>query len=693
VKKVILPLLLGLVLSGQAEDDLSHYTSVGNLAMTVTNFGVLGHGYNIQGQPSCVYRFHSELEFEVVEHFSYGGLWLGGIVNDSTRVTTGVIDGNLNVARGWEWNPTWEPMITRSSIVTSANYSQDAISHQDFLCSYTDTSRYNAAGELIEDHNPLGVKVNLRSYAWNYSFADAFVILEHEIVNLGSDIIQGIHAGYWLDEAVGNFNLHDYYAPGGGGWYWYDNMAGAVKVDTVDADTSWMAIGYDADGDDGYSESFIGVRFLGADGQGVVQDSVQTTFGFWEWNNHGAVFHPELSMPANDEERYTCLGEIENIYADEFPYDESEDASWMMLSGAGNLGDLAPGDTMTVVFTIVAGRWAQVVNSEPDAPWLELQQKARNVILNSNWAQIAYNGEDANGDHILTAEEDLNGNGIIDRYLLPEPPPAPNLHAEVGDHEITLYWDNMPESFIDPIQAEADFEGYRVYASPRNPESGAEKTLLAQFDLLNGPNHPPNTGMGDIELAEPVTIDGHQYHYSYHIPGLVNGLPTGNWFAVSSFDRGNPDNNLPSLESAHTENWIYAFPGTISDDNLKPAVVPNPYRAQADWDGYSAYDRLVWFVNLPASCEIRIFTLSGDLVEIISHDAATYQGGDYLRFELMRERLLGGPTAPDFVFSGGAHAWDLVTRHEQELATGLYLFSVHNRENGMVDIGKFMVIK
>ena len=80
-------------------------------------------------------------------------------------------------------------------------------------------------------------------------------------------------------------------------------------------------------------------------------------------------------------------------------------------------------------------------------------------------------------------------------------------------------------------------------------------------------------------------------------------------------------------------------------------------------------------------------------MEIIDHDAATYQGGDYLRFEMLRDLLQTGPTPPAFVFSGGSHAWDLVTRHEQELATGLYLFTVRDQENGHVEIGKFMVIK
>ena len=43
--------------------------------------------------------------------------------------------------------------------------------------------------------------------------------------------------------------------------------------------------------------------------------------------------------------------------------------------------------------------------------------------------------------------------------------------------------------------------------------------------------------------------------------------------------------------------------------------------------------------------------------------------------------------------SGGEHAWDLVTENDQAIATGLYLFTVKNSNNGNIKRGKFLVIK
>jgi len=43
--------------------------------------------------------------------------------------------------------------------------------------------------------------------------------------------------------------------------------------------------------------------------------------------------------------------------------------------------------------------------------------------------------------------------------------------------------------------------------------------------------------------------------------------------------------------------------------------------------------------------------------------------------------------------AGGEHAWDLITEHDQAVATGLYLFTVKNLRNSDIKKGKFLVIK
>jgi len=147
---------------------------------------------------------------------------------------------------------------------------------------------------------------------------------------------------------------------------------------------------------------------------------------------------------------------------------------------------------------------------------------------------------------------------------------------------------------------------------------------------------------------------------------------------------------MESLESSVYANRKYVFPGVVPEETrwtVEPSVYPNPYRGQAAWDGYGSRGRMIWFQNLPPKAEIRIFTLAGDLVDIIQHDE-DYAGGDIQNIDEGKSPIM----------SGGEHAWDLVTQNDQAIASGLYLFSVENKNSesssyGTLKEGKFLIIK
>lgn len=80
--------------------------------------------------------------------------------------------------------------------------------------------------------------------------------------------------------------------------------------------------------------------------------------------------------------------------------------------------------------------------------------------------------------------------------------------------------------------------------------------------------------------------------------------------------------------------------------------------------------------------EIRIFSLAGDLVDIIQHDE-TYRGRDIDNIDEQNSPVM----------AGGEHAWDLITMHDQATATGLYLFTVEDKVSGKIKEGKFLIIK
>jgi D-lyxose ketol-isomerase len=96
---------------------------------------------------------------------------------------------------------------------------------------------------------------------------------------------------------------------------------------------------------------------------------------------------------------------------------------------------------------------------------------------------------------------------------------------------------------------------------------------------------------------------------------------------------------------------------------------------------------MIWFTNLPGKAEIRIFTLAGDLVDILEHNI-DYKGNDVYNVDEYK--------APQL--SGGEHAWDLITKDNQAIASGLYLFTVKNLDKetlsyGKIKEGKFLIIK
>ncbi|NUO82188.1 hypothetical protein HUU05_19120, partial [candidate division KSB1 bacterium] len=119
--------------------------------------------------------------------------------------------------------------------------------------------------------------------------------------------------------------------------------------------------------------------------------------------------------------------------------------------------------------------------------------------------------------------------------------------------------------------------------------------------------------------------------------------------------------------------------------DISVGVYPNPYRVQATWDGNLERDRKLYFFNLPASCEVRIYTLAGDLVDSFTHDATSYQGEGIQ----WTEKFSRG----NRVYAGGEHAWDLVTKDDQALASGLYFYTVEDNTTGKVQRGRFLVIK
>jgi hypothetical protein len=678
-----------------ADDDERHTVNVGNIGLVVTNYGTVGLGFSERGRLSCEYPLGSH-----IEHLYIGGLWVGGIQDNQIKVSTGAVDISAKpsgATEGFEYTtgrctgiPSSSPedsIIERSLLPISQYYDPNAISHQDFVCDYTDSNFcIPQTAEEIPNHQPLGISVHQETYAWSQSFADAYVILQFTVKNTSASTIEQPYIGYWIDTMVGNTDLTP---PGGWGpsssWRYYDDANGYI-------DSVQMAYEYDYDGDYGYAKSYVGMRLLGTDPPRDPQSDSsyvdKANFYEWRFKSQQSEDNPVFFMPQNDIDRFSRMSNGLN-----------NTPGWRQLNGAagplnrsmlistGPFPNLHPGDSLTFVFAIVCAN-----KFGPDPMENDTDLSKLNLFLNSRWAKTSYVGEDKNDNGRLDPGEDLPPyNGRIDRYRLPEAPPPPNIKLVARDSKVDIYWDDSPESFLDPLSGLPDFEGYKIYRAKitqANQNIGVKQLLelIAQYDRIDSVGY--NTGLDFIRLAQPETIDGHAYNYKFSNEDLLNGWQYA--FAVTSFDEGDPANNLPSLESNALLSVGKAFPGSQPAAKRQIAVFPNPYKATSIWDGrgddgVQERTRLLYFANLPDICTIKIYTLAGDLVDTINHDGRTYTGSDVDWFKQF---------APgDIVFSGGIHAWDLVTKSDQAVATGLYLFTVEDKTTGEISHGKFVVIK
>ena len=110
-------------------------------------------------------------------------------------------------------------------------------------------------------------------------------------------------------------------------------------------------------------------------------------------------------------------------------------------------------------------------------------------------------------------------------------------------------------------------------------------------------------------------------------------------------------------------------------------VVPNPYIVRASWDIYKQMGKIL-FTHLPAVCDIKIFTVSGDLVKTIEHRGIT-----------VPHAVQGPGRSFSYTSSGLGYAeWDLINDAQLSIAPGLYIYVVSTPE-GTKKVGKFAVIK
>jgi hypothetical protein len=230
------------------------------------------------------------------------------------------------------------------------------------------------------------------------------------------------------------------------------------------------------------------------------------------------------------------------------------------------------------------------------------------------------------------------------------PPPTPtdgenSLKIVTEPGEIIIEWPPISDSYKDPKTGINDVAGYRVYRS-------------SYFTI------GPWVLAADIKIDTVVLVNGNVRFVDKDLPFGV-----GNYYCVTSYDK---DKN-ESGKVNNTRFPIYPLRGPNLEFPKNVYVVPNPFRQHSNLSGTGEQYRME-FIGIPAKCKIKIYTLTGDVVQEIDHDDGS-----------------------------GSEAWGSIERSDYQLnkwtlgvAPGIYIYRVESFVSGHEGesfIGKLAIVK
>ncbi len=171
------------------------------------------------------------------------------------------------------------------------------------------------------------------------------------------------------------------------------------------------------------------------------------------------------------------------------------------------------------------------------------------------------------------------------------------------------------------------------------------------YDLLAIVNYPYDSVTSVTNFAFP-----YYYSWMFAFDDIVYNPSVGDVFYIQGAPVNGPGDNF-----TFSADGINAADATSDLEKIK--VVPDPYIAHYSGmvetaEGESALE----FQNIPDACTIRIYTLSGDLVQTLNHASGT-----------------------------GSERWDLQSSGRQQVASGIYIYHVESSFGEKM--GRFAVIK
>ncbi|MBM3314998.1 hypothetical protein FJY71_04045, partial [candidate division WOR-3 bacterium] len=424
---------------------------------------------------------------------------------------------------------------------------------------------------------PMGIEVYQSIYSWALPWNKDIVFFKLDIRNRSTDTLRDLYLAVGADPDVGNA------ADDRAGLCLHKHVRNAAGTDSAYADN----LGY-VYSEDASPAGFVGFDFLQSpfwkDANGRMREvdpdpGADTIYPNGnDDNDNGLIDEPsegrQVGMsafkifilandPKTDGEQYLGMAGWDWTETPPVrnPYDSTdaspEDKRFLQATGPVTL---APNELTTVTCAVIGAR---ADRTGPGSTWpyyLAVASRAAQQAYDNNW-------------------------------IMPEPPPGPNVTTMPDDGRVTLVWDDLPETSIDrffplsrtllnPFYAERDFQGYKVYRS-RSGQPG-DWQLLGQYDRLDG------LTFEDTTVVESLRTNAADVGLAYCFvdsSDLRLGFPY--YYAVTAFDInyvGGSDSIPPdtlSLESGIT--GVRAVPRTPPHAYVPPGT---------DWVVVDAHPRL-----------------------------------------------------------------------------------------------------
>lgn len=514
-------------LEGPAYCQVEH--NVGNLNLTVTNYGITGQGRSQTADVDCFTGLPTQSwEFPSGARTRYlfsSCFWVGAVAGTDTLVSTGYEPQSY---LRFEWHPEESPegdIVYRSVNEPSLPGGDSAVSEQDYISVFYDTCVLCSGGGSDDEtpHTPLGLKITQRSYAWSYAHTEDFVLFDCTIENTGTSSLKDVYVGQFVDGDVYHLDNQN------SGWEddetgFLGAVPGTFPPDPCAGGDSiriaWMADNNgDLSGLDPPVPDVMGLRLLFAP-----KDSLRLSYNWWTGNFSTVDYGPQartsfrdfqtggLGTPLTDRNRYHILrnGEIDfdQYFTSRIPLDDpvwlppnqaADDAITTGMDSRFSLAagpyQLEPGEEVPFVMAYVAGEGFHRSGSNfKNLPRFPYSYRGNldfsDLVHNALWAGWVYDnpGVDTDNDgyrgEYRMCEGDTfwyQGDGVAD-FKAVEPPGPPVTWLESVPEGLRLRWNGWEaEKAKDFLQRAPRFEGYNAYIAPGAPP--ADFVKLASYDI------------------------------------------------------------------------------------------------------------------------------------------------------------------------------------------------------------------